>query len=135
MQRIQKCNRIFWRVRLSLCVMQECKRMHLATKNTTIRLDKEMIKEVDKRCKKQTCTRNDYIKNAIDNQLEMDASIEDEANTPRPDRNPTPKPQRVFLDNIPEKKPQVVFVDGDPRDYKIIKAEPKPTSQIIYIDD
>ena len=105
---MQECNRIFWRVRLSLCVMQKCRRMHLATKNTTIRLDKEMIKEVDERCKEQTCTRNDYIKKAIDNQLELDVSIENEENTPRPDRNttprPEPKPQVVFLDDIPETK-------------------------------
>jgi len=77
--------------------------MHLPTKNTTIRLDEEMIKEVDERCKEQTCTRNDYIKNAIDNQLELDISIENEENTPRPDCNPTPKeePDKIkFMEEV-----------------------------------
>ena len=50
-----------------------------------------MIKEVDERCKEQAYTRNDYIKNAIDNQLELDSSIENDENSPRPEGNPTPK--------------------------------------------
>jgi len=52
----------------------------MATKNTTIRLDKEMIEEVDNRCKELECTRNDYIKSAIDTKLEIDTSVKEESN-------------------------------------------------------
>jgi len=109
----------------------------MPTKNTTIRLDKEMIKEVDERCKEQTCTRNDYIKKAIDNQLELDVSIENEENTPGPDRNPTPKETKPepkpTLEKIPEPKvedvseienPKIVETDFNPNNYEI-KSEPK----------
>jgi len=90
----------------------------MPTKNTTIRLDKEMIKEVDERCKEQTCTRNDYIKKAIDNQLELDVSIENEENTPGPDHNPAPKERKPEpkpkVEEIPE--PKVIEVDLTPNE-------------------
>jgi len=97
--------------------------MHLPTKNTTIRLDKEMIEEVDDLCKEQKCTRNDYIKNAIENKLELDSTIENEENSqdqeqnsPRPDDNTTPKEElKIKVEDIPElKNVKVVESSSEP---------------------
>jgi len=89
--------------------------MHLPTKNTTIRLDEEMIEEVDDLCKEKNCTRNDYIKNAIENKLELDSTMENEENSPGPGGNTTPKeepkpkePQKIFIDLTQDEKPKEI---------------------------
>ena len=75
----------------------------MATKNTTVRLDKKMIEEVDQRCEDQFCTRNDYIKKAIDNQLETDASFKDEYNKNNQD-------QEIIEDTKSEPKPTIELI-------------------------
>jgi len=104
------------------------------TKATSVKFPKEMLAEIDNECEGLGCNRTDFIRDAVQKKLEG-KSQDQEENTPRPDRNPTPKPEpepepkeepKPTLTKIPEKKPQVVFVDGDPRDYEIIKSEPKP---------
>ena len=36
---------------------------------TSIRLDKEFLEEIDSRCNTLSCTRNDFIKSAIESKL------------------------------------------------------------------
>jgi len=36
---------------------------------TSIRLDKELLEEIDSRCNTLECTRNDFIKSAIESKL------------------------------------------------------------------
>ncbi len=36
---------------------------------TSIRLDKEFVEEIDSRCNTLSCTRNDFIKSAIESKL------------------------------------------------------------------
>ncbi len=50
----------------------------MTTKTTSIRLGKDLLKEIEERCKENECNRNDWIKNAIENQLEMEANADDE---------------------------------------------------------
>jgi len=66
------------------------------TKTTSIRLDEELLEEIDERCVKNECNRNDWIKLAIENQLEMEASDEEE----QPKATLTP-----IEDNHSDKKP------------------------------
>lgn len=56
----------------------------MATKTTTIRLPKELLKEIDERCEKNGTCRNDFIKNAIDNQLELESEMEKESESTKP---------------------------------------------------
>ncbi len=43
-------------------------------KPTSIRFDQETLSEIDQRCEDLRCSRNDYIKNAVDNMLELEAT-------------------------------------------------------------
>ena len=96
-------------------------------KPTSIRPRHGLLEKIDSICEKLDCSRNDYINTVLESAVSEDMG---EENTPRPDRNPTPKPRitKISYDNgktwddVPGKKPQVIFVDGDPRDYEIIKS-------------
>ncbi len=41
----------------------------MKTKTASIRLDKELFDDIDQVCEKEACSRNDFIKNAIDQKL------------------------------------------------------------------
>jgi len=47
-------------------------------KPTSIRFDQETLSEIDQRCEDLRCSRNDFIKNAVDNQLELEATEDGE---------------------------------------------------------
>lgn len=49
----------------------------MKTKTTTIRLTQELLKAIDESCEKNSTCRNDFIKNAITNQLELEAGVEE----------------------------------------------------------
>ena len=44
----------------------------MTTKTTSIRLDSEILNQIDDRCSDLGCSRNDFIKTAIDNLLEVE---------------------------------------------------------------
>jgi len=44
----------------------------MTTKTTTVRLPKDMLEQIDEKCQEDGCNRNDWIKNALDNQLELE---------------------------------------------------------------
>ncbi len=46
----------------------------MKTKTASVRLDQELFEEIDNRCEKEACSRNDFIKNAINLALEENQS-------------------------------------------------------------
>jgi len=74
-------------------------------KPTSIRFDQETLSEIDQRCEDLRCSRNDFIKNAVDNQLELDA-------TEDADLEPT-KPEPKIVSG--EVKKNVIFDCDDGR--------------------
>ena len=68
------------------------------TRPTTVRIPKEILREVDERCGKTGCTRNDFIKNAIEFTLtghsEFDFGDEDE----EPEETPVEEVKEVRSD-------------------------------------
>ena len=81
----------------------------MATKATTVRLSKELLKEIDERCQKDGICRNDFIKTAIDNQLELEDEMKEESDSSTPKEKPRYK---VIIDaDMP--KAQVTKVSYD----------------------
>jgi len=66
-------------------------------KPTSIRFDQETLTEIDQRCEDLNCSRNDYIKNAVDNMLEIEAT-EDESITTDTKDNSKKQPLVIYLD-------------------------------------
>jgi len=54
-------------------------------KPTSIRFDQETLSEIDQRCEDLRCSRNDYIKNAVDNQLELEATEDADLEPTKPE--------------------------------------------------
>jgi len=48
------------------------------TVTKSFRLEESLINEIDEVCKKQGCNRNDWVKNALENQLELESTSENE---------------------------------------------------------
>jgi len=72
------------------------------TKIVSIRLPIEMIERIDDRCSDLGCSRNEFIKTAIDNLLE----VEDIDETKK-------EPQKITLSEIPEEEQKSkVFTHG-----------------------
>ena len=66
----------------------------MKTKTASVRLPKELYEEIDNVCDDIGCSRNDWIKDALKDKLREqfnENSLDQEENTSRPDRNPTPK--------------------------------------------
>jgi len=63
----------------------------MATKNTTIRLDKEMIEEIDQSCQDGGCTRNDWMKDAAAEKLQREKAQD--------------QVQKITIEDVPESKP------------------------------
>jgi len=73
----------------------------MTTKTTSIRLDREILNQIDDRCSDLGCSRNDFIKTAIDNLLELE------------DIDETKKePQKITLSEIPEEEKSKVITHG-----------------------
>jgi len=47
------------------------------TVTKSFRLEESLINEIDKVCEKQGCNRNDWVKNALENQLELVSTVKD----------------------------------------------------------
>ncbi|KAG2473368.1 MAG: hypothetical protein NPMRTHETA2_1260011 [Nitrosopumilales archaeon] len=81
----------------------------MTTKNTTIRLDKEMIEEIDQSCRDEECTRNDWMKDAASEKLQREKAqdqevIEDIKSEPKPsvEDNPEVKEPKQIVELIPK---------------------------------
>ena len=48
------------------------------TVTKSFRLEESLINEIDEVCEKQGCNRNDWVKNALENQLELESTTENE---------------------------------------------------------
>jgi len=48
----------------------------MTTKTASIRLDKELYDRIDERCVSENCSRNDFIKSAIESALDKDDDVE-----------------------------------------------------------
>ena len=53
----------------------------MTTKTKSFRLEESLINEIDNVCEKQNCNRNDWVKNALENQLELESSTENDERT------------------------------------------------------
>jgi len=100
--------------------MHGCERIHMATKNTTIRLDKEMIEEIDQSCRDGECTRNDWMKDAASEKLQREKAqdqevIEDVKSEPKPTVELIEEPKSA-IELIPEIKEPKVIVEEVPQD-------------------
>lgn len=65
-------------------VPQLKKRLKMKTKTASVRFDKDMLAEIDNRCEKVGCSRNDFVKNALNLVLYDHANFDfgDEDNQP-----------------------------------------------------
>jgi len=65
--------------------------MKKKTKPTSVRLDNKLLKELDQRCEKVGCSRNDFIKNSVDfiisGQSEFNFGDEEDFEEPKPLEN------------------------------------------------
>ena len=52
------------------------------TVTKSFRLEESLINEIDEICGKQGCNRNDWVKNALENQLELESATENEGRPP-----------------------------------------------------
>ena len=52
------------------------------TVTKSFRLEESLINEIDQVCGKQGCNRNDWVKNALENQLELESTTENEERPP-----------------------------------------------------
>ena len=50
----------------------------MTTRTKSFRLEESLINEIDQVCEKQGCNRNDWVKNALENQLELESTTENE---------------------------------------------------------
>jgi len=79
----------------------------MATKTTTVRLPKDMLEQIDERCQEGGCNRNDWIKNALDNQLELELD-EGESQDQEPPtgtlREKKSEPQKITVFVSPEEE-------------------------------
>ena len=50
----------------------------MTTRTISFRLEESLINEIDKVCEKQGCNRNDWVKNALENQLELESTENEE---------------------------------------------------------
>jgi len=50
----------------------------MTTRTISFRLEESLINEIDKVCEKQGCNRNDWVKNALENQLDLESASENE---------------------------------------------------------
>lgn len=46
----------------------------MTTRTISFRLEESLINEIDKVCGKQGCNRNDWVKNTLENQLELEST-------------------------------------------------------------
>ena len=60
---------------------------------TSVRLDNELLEELDQRCSKVGCSRNDFIKNSVELAITMSSDFDfgndDEEQVPKPE-SPSP---------------------------------------------
>ncbi len=52
--------------------------LHMTTKTKSFRLEESLINEIDEVCGKQGCNRNDWVKNALEKQLELESTENEE---------------------------------------------------------
>ena len=50
----------------------------MTTRTISFRLEESLINEIDKVCEKQGCNRNDWVKNALENQLKLESTENEE---------------------------------------------------------
>ena len=50
----------------------------MTTRTKSFRLEESLINEIDQLCVKQNCNRNDWVKNALENQLELESTENEE---------------------------------------------------------
>jgi len=107
----------------------------MKTKTASVRLPKEMFEEIDNICNGVGCSRNDWIKDTLQDKLREENSQDQEKRSRLAD-NTTPKEEpKPKVEEIPElKNPQIVEVDFNPSDYEI-DSEPKPTIKEIPQDN
>jgi len=79
-------------------------------KPTSIRFDQETLSEIDKRCEDLRCSRNDYIKNAVDNQLELEDTEDADLEPTKPE--PKILPGVVIKNIIFDCRDGNLYVDG-----------------------
>jgi len=117
----------------------------MKTKTASVRLPKEMYEEIDNICDGVGCSRNDWIKDTLQDKLREENSQDQEENSSGPDRNTTPKeepkpkePQKVFIDFTPDEKPkepQKITISDIPQ--ATVSAMPQdnsnnPAIQMVY---
>jgi len=97
----------------------------MKTKTASVRLPKEMYEEIDNICDGVGCSRNDWIKETLQDKL-REENNQDQENNSRPGRNTTPK--EITVRDIPDKEPN----PKDPLTWKNNKKSPKQI-EVIWI--
>jgi len=121
-------------------------------KTVSSRIPNDLHDQLRERCNNARCNTNDIIRGLLELELRGDTEIDfgnEEENIPGSDTNPTPTPKTFTCENgnlyengsMFGRCANYNFIAGDVYDKnstylgKIKQDDPKPTSQIIYVDD
>jgi len=94
----------------------------------TVKLEKDMLEDVDNECEGLGCNRTDFIIEAVQEKLQ--GRIED----PQPKEEPKPKePLRINIDE-PKPRPKVIINLNDEPEPKQIDNSNKPPIQMTWFN-
>ena len=85
--------------------------MKKKTKPTSVRFDNELLEELDQRCSKVGCSRNDFIKNSVEFAItqQSDFDFGDEEETDDSEEEPKPIVTEIkTIDSEPEKSSMIM---------------------------
>jgi len=85
--------------------------MKKKTKPTSVRFDNELLEELDQRCSKVGCSRNDFIKNSVEFAIYQSSDFDfgDEEETDDSEEEPKPIVTEIkTIDSEPEKSSMVM---------------------------
>ena len=85
--------------------------MKKKTKPTSVRFDNELLEELDQRCSKVGCSRNDFIKNSVEFAIYQSSDFDfgDEEETDDSEEEPKPIVTEIKnIDSEPEKSSMVM---------------------------
>ncbi|MCH8916085.1 MAG: hypothetical protein IIA82_09645 [Thaumarchaeota archaeon] len=102
------------------------------TKTASVRLPKEMYEEIDNICDEVGCSRNDWIKDTLQNKLREENNQNSQDQEVIEDTKP-PKITARLIDDEPKKERKDIVVNFNPKDSVIEKVEPKATVEITPI--
>jgi len=89
--------------------------MKKKTKPTSVRFDNDLLKELDQRCSKLSCSRNDFIKNSVEFIINQSSDFDfgDDEEEVEIERKIEPKPTATLTEiTTKDSKPKPIMAHG-----------------------